>query len=301
MGLEPAVNMSLANSNGICPENTVFINEFHYQNIGPDISEFVEVASVMGYNFVNHSIYFYDGALGTFYKTVALDGQIQVSNNVDGFTFTSFPVYSPLNEVQNEFGAIALVDGSNNVLDFIAYGGEFSATDGPAAGLAPKFIGVEELPTEAPQNSLQLGGTGFQAADFTWQDAQIATSGRPNIGQTIKCGCEDTETYLEVEILADGNAAQDETKVRIFTKKDANGKSIEFEQETALEDNELYSWSGCVPTDSCIRIRVDDTGGDGICCNNGEGYIKTKYGDMKQRKSTFKDGQTVRTVSYGKC
>ena len=149
----------------------------------------MEIAYSTGYDLTGHRILFYDGNTGTVYKTTDVENDLSVTN-VDpsgSFSFSAYTVYSFNSQVQNGPDGIALVDGNNNVLDFIAYGSQFTATSGPAAGLPPTLIGVQEPGNTNPAFSLQLSGTGYRASDFTWQPPQLATPGLPNTGQEINC------------------------------------------------------------------------------------------------------------------
>ena len=114
---------------------------------------------------------------------------MQVANDdaASGFTFSAFSVFSFQSQVQDGPDGIALVDDSNNVIEFIAYGKSFTANNGPAAGLTATLMGVEEPANGNPANSLQLGGVGTKASDFVWQPSQLATPGSINTGQTIIC------------------------------------------------------------------------------------------------------------------
>jgi len=167
----------------------MFINEIHYQNRGPDVSEFVEIAYITGFPLAGHRLLFYDGGTGRVYKTTNLASDLSASNNDDtnGFTFAAYSVYSFSNPMRDGPDGVALVDNNDNVLDFIAYGRSFTATNGPASGLTPLLMGVVEASNGGPQNSLQLGGVGSQASDFLWQGSQLATPAGLNTGQTIIC------------------------------------------------------------------------------------------------------------------
>ena len=176
----------------ICSQikSTAFINEFHYQNLFADVTEFVEIAHPTDYSLAGHIIYFYD-ATGVVYKqTEDLSTiLISLSNEAEGtgFTFSSFTVYTFQSQVQDANAGIALIGPGNAVLDFISYGIQIVATAGPAAGSTSTLIGQTEAANAGPQTSLQLGGTGYQKSDFTWQASQTATPGFINTGQTILC------------------------------------------------------------------------------------------------------------------
>ena len=74
---------------------------------------------------------------------------------------------------------VALVDDQGAVVEFISYEGSFTAISGPASGLTSTDVGVVESNSTTPVgDSLQLTGTGAQAADFTWQSPAPASRGR---------------------------------------------------------------------------------------------------------------------------
>ncbi|MEE2951533.1 MAG: choice-of-anchor I family protein [Pseudomonadota bacterium] len=158
----------------------VFINEFHYDNAGGDVGEFVEIAGPADADLDGFSIVLYNGSNGSSYATYALTvGTSTVSNGVRFIT-----VELPKDGLQN--GApdgIALV-GPEGVVQFLSYEGAFTATDGPAAGMTSTDIGVAEGGEPAGQ-SLQLTGTGSEASDFTWTGPADETPGAANAGQTF--------------------------------------------------------------------------------------------------------------------
>jgi len=165
----------------------------------------VEVAHKSTYSLVGHIIYFYDGPTGLLYKqsndlsTIL----VSISNEAEGtgFTFSSWQFYAPNDSLVDTVGGIALVGLGNQVLDFISYGGLFTANDGPAAGLTSRFVSITEPARNGPQNSIQLVGVGARATDFIWAGPQFATPGNINVGQTIDCAS--TKTSLVSNSVAD--------------------------------------------------------------------------------------------------
>jgi hypothetical protein len=51
---------------------SVFINEFHYDNDGPDTGEFIEIACLPGTDLTGWSLVLYNGNGGASYNTVGL-------------------------------------------------------------------------------------------------------------------------------------------------------------------------------------------------------------------------------------
>ena len=157
----------------------VFINEFHYDNVGVDAGEMVEVAGVAGTDLTGWSLVFYNGLDGLSYRTEALSGTLPDQ----GGGFGTVTVNLPLDGIQNGDTAadgIALVDDSGKVLEFISYEGVLTAGNGPAAGMNSTDIGVAEDGTTPVGQSLQMTGAG---QTFTWTAASANTSGAVNTGQ----------------------------------------------------------------------------------------------------------------------
>ncbi len=154
---------------------TVFINEFHYDNIGADEGEGVELAGSAGLSIDGWQLAFYNGTNGSAYRTEDLAGSF--SNDQNGFGF----LYFALGGLQNGPDGIALLDSDSNVIEFLSYEGSFVASDGAANGMRSIDIGIEETNTPIGQ-SLQRIGRGERATDFSWQ-LQTASPGILNSNQ----------------------------------------------------------------------------------------------------------------------
>ncbi len=158
-----------------------WINEFHYDNAGSDVNEFVEVAGSAGTDLSGWTLVAYNGSGGSSYKTVSLSGTIPNQQNGYGtldFTFTSLQNGDP--------DGIALVDDQGDLIEFLSYEGTFAATNGAAVGVTSTDVGVNETGSTSSSHSLQRGGTGNDPSDFTWQSPQSATRGAVNAGQTFQ-------------------------------------------------------------------------------------------------------------------
>ena len=133
------------------PGATVFINEIHYANTGVDTGEFVEVAGPPGTDLAGVEVVLYDGDTGTAYDGARLTDTI----GVNGVAVVDYPIEG----IQDGPDAVALVDGGT-VTQFLSWGGEITASDGPAAGLTSTDIGSVESDETSPESSLQVTGTG---------------------------------------------------------------------------------------------------------------------------------------------
>ncbi len=158
----------------------VFINEIHYDNVGVDSGEAIEIAGPAGTNLSGWSLVLYNGNGGASYNNKALSGVI-TDQTGNGFGTLSFSY--PTDGIQN--GApdgIALVDASHSVVQFLSYEGTFAAVNGPAAGMNSLDIDVAE--TSVPLGvSLQLKGSGSHYEDFIWSTVSAQSFGSTNAGQ----------------------------------------------------------------------------------------------------------------------
>jgi predicted extracellular nuclease len=178
----------------------VLINEFHYDNDGADTGEFIEIAGPAGTDLTGWSIVLYNGSNGSNYNTTNLSSTIPDQSNGFGTVVVNYPT----NGIQN--GApdgIALVDDSNNVVQFLSYEGSFTAVGGPADGMTSTDIGVIESSSTPVGFSLQLTGTGTMSEDFSWNSPADDTPGAVNDGQSFSGGSNPGTNILINEIDAD--------------------------------------------------------------------------------------------------
>ena len=183
------VNMLVLHSKAQTAGIDVYINEFHYDNVGVDAGEFIEIAGPAGTDLSTFSLTLYNGATGALYDTPILSGIIPDEGNGFGTLCINFPS----NGIQNGSpDGIALTDGGGTT-QFLSYEGSFSAIDGLAAGLTSTDILVFEDGTTNGE-SLQLVGSGTIYSDFIWSTQMAETPCAMNTGQTIGNVCETTAT-----------------------------------------------------------------------------------------------------------
>jgi len=178
-----ALGLFLLASLQVSAQTSVFINEIHYDNSGTDTGEAIEVAGPAGTSLNGWSIVLYNGSNGSSYNTLDLSG-VTFSNQQGGIGTST--VTLPANGLQN--GApdgLALVDNNNNVVQFLSYEGDFTASNGVANGLTSTNIGVSESSSTPVGFSLQLGGTGSVYEDFAWENAATATFDAVNTNQVF--------------------------------------------------------------------------------------------------------------------
>ena len=163
----------------------IFINEFHYDNVGTDSGEFVEVAGPAGTDLTSWQIGLYNGSGGAQYDLDALGAVIDDEGNGYGAISISYPS----NGLQN--GApdgLALIDASGSVVQFLCYEGTFTATSGAANGLTCTNVGVSEDASPMGDTLQLIGGPGFVYEDFSWTGPTAGSPGSLNAGQDMRCG-----------------------------------------------------------------------------------------------------------------
>ncbi|MGB3547281.1 MAG: hypothetical protein WBA17_09920, partial [Saprospiraceae bacterium] len=167
-----------ATTNTVAP--FVFVSEFHYDNSGTDVNEFIEVSGTAGFDLTGYMLVLYNGSNGAVYGTTNLSGVID--DEGDGFGAISVLTPGLQNGAPDGF---ALVDGAGNVLEFLSYEGSFAATAGPAMGLTSTDVGAVEG-AEAPGQSIQRTGSGCSPDDFTFStDLGAESPGTINAGITF--------------------------------------------------------------------------------------------------------------------
>jgi hypothetical protein len=169
-----------------------WINEIHYDNVGGDVDEFIEVIiqNAANYTLSDFTITLYNGNGSTSYGSKTLDSFTEGATEGE-YTFYYF-VY-PSNGIQN--GASSSSDlpdalcldyqGSVITGQFLSYEGTMTASGGPADGMLSTDIGVLEAGSDAAGLSLQLGGSGKNYEGFFWQSPLTATPGAINANQEI--------------------------------------------------------------------------------------------------------------------
>lgn len=161
---------------------SVFINEFHYDNTGTDVGEFIEIAGSAGTDLTGWSLVLYNGNGGAAYNTIALSGTLSDQSNGYGTVVISFPSNGLQNGSPDGF---ALVNNLGEVMQFLSYEGVFTAVGGAANGMTSVDIGISQAGSEPVGAALQLTGTGSIYEDFTWSATDTNTSGALNAGQTF--------------------------------------------------------------------------------------------------------------------
>lgn len=171
-----------------------WINEFHYDDVGADSLEFVEIAVTGPVDPERLAVVLYNGsptqlkvygthALSTFEMGADEDGIQLYARLISGLQ-NGPDALAICYDGDSEAGFETLVS-SGVTPQFISYEGAFVPVDGCAAGRMATDVGVEETSTTPEGSSIGLEGGGASYDDFSWTSMPASTPGTANTGQTF--------------------------------------------------------------------------------------------------------------------
>jgi hypothetical protein len=172
----------------------IWINEFHYDNTGSDVGEFVEVAAPSSFTDLSTiTLTLYNGSDGASYGSTHKLSTFTLGSTSGGYTFYSKSISGLQNGAPDGFA----LDQSGTMLQFLSYEGAFQANSGVALGLTSTDIGLTESDSGTSVGaSLGLSGAGFSCADFQWTMFSTDTHGSLNASQTFTAVPEPHEYML---------------------------------------------------------------------------------------------------------
>ncbi|RJP72250.1 MAG: T9SS C-terminal target domain-containing protein [Ignavibacteriales bacterium] len=169
-----------------------WFNEFHYDNEGTDVNEFVEVIieSPSLFNLSDFAVYLYNGGDGTTYGNNTIDNFTSSSDIVEGgktfrVYYYNFTTTTPLQNGSPDGLAFSY---KNSLIQFLSYEGTFTGSAGIANGILSMDIGLNETGTSTTPTGSSIGLTGFgtKYSDFTWTSyISSATPGENNGSQAL--------------------------------------------------------------------------------------------------------------------
>jgi hypothetical protein len=165
---------------GSASAQVFWINEFHYDNSGADVGEFVEIAAPATFtDLAAVQLTLYNGSDGNPYGSPHSLESFTRGETVGNTVF----YYKPISGLQNGAPDGMSLDFGGAVQHFISYEGSFTASSGPAAGLASTDTLVAESESTPAGASLGLIGPGPDLSSYTWSALGTATPGALNPGQ----------------------------------------------------------------------------------------------------------------------
>jgi hypothetical protein len=212
-----------------------WINEFHYDNVGGDTDEFVEVVieDADSYDLNLFTLHLYNGDGGEIYGSSYSLGSFIEEDTENGFTF--FYRILPTNGIQNGAPDGFSLDYDGTLIQFISYEGDFNGVGGPADGELSVDIGVEETSSTPIGESLQLSGSGSYYADFTWQAPASETKGQLNNGQALGTSCTSPSTQASFSSPTAGDIGDNEITFN-WTSGDGDAVLILAKENSTVDE-----------------------------------------------------------------
>ncbi len=122
------------------------ITEFHYDNAGADVDEFVEV--IIPADGCSYSLEFYNGSNGTEYNTVAVPACTSPTMDICGSGSAGCIIAIPVTGIQNGgsdgFALVQDCGGTITVIEFLSYEGTLTPVEGAASGMLSTDVGASE-------------------------------------------------------------------------------------------------------------------------------------------------------------
>jgi len=131
----------------------------------------------------------------------------------------------------------------------------------------------------------------FEACDQNQESLSTAPTSSPTYGSPPAPPCSSGRDKLLFQMRTDNFGAEISWEVQIK-------KSGDFEEyfgngypnpNPVYGDNTVYQEEYCIPDDECYRFVIRDSGGDGLCCDRGEGGYRIKFNNEIIKQSRFKD------------
>jgi hypothetical protein len=153
--------------------NTARINEFHYDNAGIDVNEFVEIRITGNLgsqptDLSQYTVQLYNGSNQSSYRIETLDNLTR--------TCDASNCYYVLDgiEIQNGSPDGIALSGPSGLIEFVSYEGTFTASNGVASGVLSVNVGVSETSTTNTAGAIEksLAGTWSVSANSNTKGAE---------------------------------------------------------------------------------------------------------------------------------
>ncbi|MBB5208814.1 endonuclease [Chiayiivirga flava] len=241
----------------------VFINELHYDNVGTDSNEKIEIIAPAGTNLAGWKIVLYNGSGGATYATYTLSGTTTNQCGGHGTAVVTVPASPGLQNGGPD--GLALVDASNAVVQFLSYEGTFTASNGPAAGMTSSAIAQSETTDTPVGHSLRLTGTGTAYSQFTWAAPAASSFGACNPGQTLSGGGGGGGNVLVNGVPVSGLGAATNAALNYTIVVPSGAGNLVVATSGGSGDADLYVRHGTAPTTSTFDCRPYLSGNNETC------------------------------------
>jgi len=137
--------------------------------------------------------------------------------------------------------------------------------------------------------SLFVAGEVIQTGrEYDWSGDRIRF-GECEGNQEHELQCESDEKLFSIQLVTDNYP----TETSWMLTKDISGEII-FQQNDYVKPQTETKEQICLPFNSCTKFTIMDSGGDGLCCEEGFGnYIVTYDGEFLKKGSDFLNSETI--------
>lgn len=138
--------------------NVARINEFHYDNNGTDLNEFVEIRITEGLanqpsDLSQYTVALYNGSNQTEYATETLNNLAQTCDASNCYYVWNIAI-------QNGAPDGIALSGPSGLIEFISYEGTFTANSGIANGTTSSDVGLSETASTTANGSIERTNSG---------------------------------------------------------------------------------------------------------------------------------------------
>jgi len=178
----------------------------------------------------------------------------------------------------------------NNVIVLENAGGNNWSSENVEFGCAPTAPpNSAPSPTASPTASVTTSPTESPTASPTVLPTKAPTAS-PTASSPVSCPA--GQSLLKIELQANAKS-EDENKYTV-TQRNAQGKfrnKVVNVPSSALTNGELHVTETCVDDNACFRFMLNDSGQNGLCCEDGPGYYRVTLGGVKLQYSIFQNGK----------
>ncbi|MEO9895142.1 MAG: ExeM/NucH family extracellular endonuclease [Paracoccaceae bacterium] len=205
---------SSGNANDAPAPVTARVNELHYDNVGSDTGEFIEIRLAKGEDASALVVELYNGSNGSVYNTLTVtDGTASSDDDFDYYVLNL-----PSNGLQNGSPDGLALSNGEGLIEFLSYEGSLVGVGGAADGISSVDIGQEETSATEVGFSLQRN------EDGTWRAPEANTSGQANDASSGIVNARINEFHYD----NDGADTGEFIEIRVDAGQDASGLLVEL-------------------------------------------------------------------------
>jgi len=205
---------------------------------------------------------------------------------------TLLPVSSPTSNPIDIATSTPTISPTTSPTDSLTTSPTHSPTTSPSdSSISNPTDSPTSSPTDRPNSSPTDRPTSIQtdSPTSTPTDSQLISPSQP---PTMISSCGPGQSLLKIELQADQNSKQ-QNQYTLHKRNNSNkfkNKLLNV-KKNKISNGDLHVTKQCIDIGECYRFTLSDSAGDGICCENGEGYYKITYGGILLHYSLFQSGK----------